>query len=157
MGLLAPSQWSGTWIDDGTPTPRREEDLYRDDPAPLLRKSDQGRVVNMDTGVASLTQWADPDSPLRDDICPAYQTSKAALNALTLVFAKELSADGIKVNSACPGWVMTDMGQEELPDYGDAARPKTVEEGVDTPVWLATLPDDGPTGGFFSNRQLRDW
>jgi NAD(P)-dependent dehydrogenase (short-subunit alcohol dehydrogenase family) len=124
---------------------------------PLLRKSDQGRVVNMDTGVASLTQLADPDSPLREDICPAYQTSKAALNALTLVFAKELSADGIKVNSACPGWVMTDMGHEDLPDYGDAARPKTPEEGVDTPIWLATLPDDGPTGGFYSDRQPRDW
>ena len=125
--------------------------------APLLRKSDRGRVVNMDTGVASLTQLADPNSPLREDICPAYQTSKAALNALTLVFAKELAADGIKVNSACPGWVMTDMGHEDLPDYGDAARPKTVEEGVDTPVWLATLPDDGPTGGFFTDREPRDW
>ena len=125
--------------------------------APLLRKSDRGRVVNMDTGVASLTQLADPDSPLREDICPAYQTSKAALNALTLVFAKELSADGIKVNSACPGWVMTDMGHEDLPDYGDAAHPKTPEEGVDTPIWLATLPDDGPTGGFYSDRQPRDW
>jgi NAD(P)-dependent dehydrogenase (short-subunit alcohol dehydrogenase family) len=125
--------------------------------APLLRNSDHGRVVNMDTGVASLTQLADPDSPLREDICPAYQTSKAALNALTLVFAKEFAADGIKVNSACPGWVMTDMGHEDLPDYGDAARPKTVEEGVDTPVWLATLPDDGPTGGFFTDRKPRDW
>ena len=125
--------------------------------APLLRKSDRGRVVNMDTGVASLTQLADPDSPLREDICPAYQTSKAALNALTLVFAKELAADGIKVNSVCPGWVMTDMGHEDLPDYGDAARPKTVEEGVDTPVWLATLPNDGPTGGFFTDREHRDW
>jgi NAD(P)-dependent dehydrogenase (short-subunit alcohol dehydrogenase family) len=124
---------------------------------PLLRKSSSGRVVNMDTGVASLAQLADPDSPLKDDICPAYQTSKAALNALTLVFAKELGDSGVKVNSACPGWVMTDMGHEDLPNYGDAARPKTVEEGVDTPVWLATLADDGPTGGFFTDRQLRDW
>ena len=124
---------------------------------PLLRKSSSGRVVNMDTGVASLAQLADPDSPLKDDICPAYQTSKAALNALTLVFAKELADSGVKVNSACPGWVMTDMGHKDLPDSGDAARPKTVEEGVDTPVWLATLPDDGPTGGFFTGRQLSDW
>jgi NAD(P)-dependent dehydrogenase (short-subunit alcohol dehydrogenase family) len=125
--------------------------------APLLKKSARGRIVNMDTGVASLAQLADPDSPLKDDICPAYQTSKAALNALTLVFAKELREDGIKVNSACPGWVMTDMGHEDLPDYGDAARPKTPEEGVDTPVWLATLPDDGPTGGFYSDRKPRAW
>ncbi len=124
---------------------------------PLLRKSQAGRIVNMDTGVASLAQLADPESPLKDDICPAYQASKAALNALTLVFAKELAADGVKVNSACPGWVMTDMGHEDLPDYGDAARPKTVAEGVDTPVWLATLPDDGPTGGFFSDRKPRAW
>lgn len=124
---------------------------------PLLRKSSRGRVVNMDTGVASLNQLADPESPLKEDICPAYQTSKAALNALTLVFAKELAADGIKVNSACPGWVMTDMGHEDLPDYGEAARPKTIAEGVDTPIWLATLPDDGPTGGFFTDRQPRPW
>lgn len=125
--------------------------------APLLRKSTCGRIVNMDTGVASLQQLADPDSPLRDDVCPAYQTSKAALNALTLVFAKELRDAGVKVNSACPGWVMTDMGHEDLPDYGDAARPKSIEEGCDTPVWLATLPESGPTGGFFSDRKPRAW
>lgn len=124
---------------------------------PLLRKSQHGRFVNMDTSVASLTQLADPESPLREDICPAYQTSKAALNALTLVFAKELRPAGIKVNSACPGWVLTEMGHEDLPEYGDAARPKTPEEGVDTPLWLATLPDDGPTGGFFTDRSPRPW
>ena len=124
---------------------------------PLLLQSARGRVVNMATSVASLTQLADPDSPLKDDICPAYQASKAALNVLTLVFAKELRDTSVKVNSCCPGWVMTDMGHADLPDYGEGVRPKTPAEGVDTPVWLATLPDDGPTGGFFLNRQPRDW
>lgn len=124
---------------------------------PLLKKSQSGRIVNMDTGVASLNQLANPDSSLKDDVCPAYQTSKAALNAMTLVYAKELKQFGIKINSACPGWVMTEMGHEDLPDYGDAVRPKTPEEGVDTPVWLATLTNDGPTGGFFTDRKPRDW
>ena len=124
----------------------------------LLRESPHGRVVNMATTVASLNELADPDSVVQDDVCPAYQTSKAAANAMTLVFARELRSAGVKVNSACPGWVMTDMGEnEDLPDYGDAAKPKTPAEGADTPVWLATLPDDGPTAGFFADRAPRAW
>ena len=128
--------------------------------APLIMASPIGRLVNMSTTVASLDQLADPDSPARDDICPAYQASKAALNVLTLVFAKQFTDTGTKAksNSCCPGWVMTDMGEEdELPDYGEGVKPKTPAEGADTPVWLATLPDDGPTGGFFSDRKPRSW
>ena len=124
---------------------------------PLLKQSGQGRVVNLATQVATLHQLADPESPLKDDICPAYQASKIGLNALTVLFAKELSDLNIKVNSVCPGWVMTDMGHEDLPDYGDAARPLSPEEAADTPVWLATLPADGPTGGFFNARQPITW
>ena len=124
---------------------------------PLLRESKHGRIVNLSSTVASLTELADPDSPVQGDVCPAYQASKNALNSLTVLFARELRNDGVKVNSACPGWVMTDMGKEDLPDYGDSVRPKTPAEGADTPVWLATLPDDGPTGGFFSDRQPRAW
>jgi NAD(P)-dependent dehydrogenase (short-subunit alcohol dehydrogenase family) len=77
----------------------------------------------------------------------AYRLSKAALNALT----RTLAADerGIKVNSMCPGWVRTDMG-------GSSAT-RSVEEGADTAVWLSTLPDDGPTGGFFRNREPIPW
>lgn len=127
--------------------------------SPLLTASPAGRVVNMSTTVASLDQLADPDSPAREDICPAYQASKAALNVLTLVFAKQFTDTGTpaKANSCCPGWVMTDMGHEDLPDYGEGVKPKTPAEGADTPVWLATLPDDGPTGGFFSDRKSRPW
>lgn len=127
--------------------------------APFLMASPAGRLVNMSTTVASLDQLADPASPARDDICPAYQASKAALNVLTLVFAKQFTDSGTaaKSNSCCPGWVLTDMGEEDLPDYGEGVKPKTPVEGADTPVWLATLPADGPTGGFFSDRKLRPW
>jgi NAD(P)-dependent dehydrogenase (short-subunit alcohol dehydrogenase family) len=124
---------------------------------PLLRKSRHGRIVNLGTQVASLDQLADPNSPLREDICPAYQTSKTALNAMTLVFAKELNAFGIKVNSVCPGWVMTDMGHDDLPDYGDAVRPMSPQEAVEKLIWLTELPDDGPTGGFFSEGKPVPW
>jgi len=124
---------------------------------PLLKKSKRGRIVNLGTQVASLNQLADPDSPLKDDICPAYQVSKTALNAMTLVFAKELQAFGIKVNSVCPGWVMTDMGHDDLPDYGDAVRPMSAKEAVEKLVWLMELPEDGPTGGFFSEGEPAPW
>jgi len=124
---------------------------------PLLRKSSRGRIVNLATQVASLNQLADPDSPLKDDICPAYQASKTALNAMTLVFAKELNAFGIKVNSVCPGWVMTDMGHDDLPDYGDAVRPMSPQEAVEKLIWLMELPDNGPTGGFFSEGEPVYW
>jgi NAD(P)-dependent dehydrogenase (short-subunit alcohol dehydrogenase family) len=75
--------------------------------------------------------------------------SKTLLNGITVLLAKELRGSNILVNSVCPGWVRTDMG-------GDAA-PLTPEQGADTPVWLATLPDDGPTGGFFRERQPIPW
>jgi NAD(P)-dependent dehydrogenase (short-subunit alcohol dehydrogenase family) len=75
--------------------------------------------------------------------------SKAALNALTRVTAAELGPNTIKVNSMCPGWVRTDMG-------GPNAT-RTVEKGAETAVWLATLPDSGPTGGFFRDMQPIPW
>ena len=124
---------------------------------PLLKGSPRGRIVNLATQVASLNQLADPESPLKDDICPAYQASKTALNAITLVFAKELRDTGIKVNSVCPGWVMTDMGHDDLPDYGNAVRPMSAQEAVEKLLWLMTLPDDGPTGGFFSEGEPVPW
>ena len=80
---------------------------------------------------------------------PAYRISKAALNALTGILAAELKGSGVLVNSMTPGWVRTDMG-------GPGA-PRTVEEGADTAVWLATLPDNGPTGGFFRDRKPIPW
>jgi NAD(P)-dependent dehydrogenase (short-subunit alcohol dehydrogenase family) len=80
---------------------------------------------------------------------PAYRISKTALNALTRTCAAELSGGGILVNSVCPGWVKTDMG-------GPSA-PRTVAQGADTAVWLATLPGGGPSGGFFRDRKPIPW
>jgi len=112
---------------------------------PLIRKSEAGRIVNMSSSGGSLAQISEGVQ----NFAPAYQISKAALNAFTVLLAKELADTRIKVNSACPGWVKTDMG-------GPGA-PGTVEEGADTPVWLATLPAAGPTGGFFNSRKPVAW
>ena len=124
---------------------------------PLLKKAPAARVVNVSSQVAQFKQLADMQSPLRDDICAAYQSSKVGVNAMTVLFAKELEPFGVKVNSCCPGWVDSGMNVEELPDYGDEARPKTPREGADTMVWLATLDEKGPTAGFFTDRQPIPW
>jgi NAD(P)-dependent dehydrogenase (short-subunit alcohol dehydrogenase family) len=116
---------------------------------PLLRNSPAGRVVNLTSSLGSLTLNADPKSPMYATKYPAYNTSKAALNMITVHFAYELRDTPIKVNAACPGWVRTDMG-------GPSA-PGTAEQGADTPTWLATLPADGPTGGFFNSRKPVPW
>ena len=108
---------------------------------PLMNKNRYGRIVNVSSGQGQLSTMG-PGTP-------AYRISKTALNALTRILAAELSGSGILVNSACPGWVRTDMG-------GPGA-PRTVEQGADTPVWLATLPDDGPSGGFFRDRKPIAW
>jgi NAD(P)-dependent dehydrogenase (short-subunit alcohol dehydrogenase family) len=100
-----------------------------------------GRVVNVSSAagqLASMTTYA-----------PAYSISKAALNAFTRQLAAATRGVGVLVNAANPGWVRTDMG-------GPSA-PRSVEQGADTIVWLATLPDDGPTGGFFSDRKPIAW
>jgi NAD(P)-dependent dehydrogenase (short-subunit alcohol dehydrogenase family) len=99
-----------------------------------------GRVVNVSSGAGSFAEGL--EGP------PAYAVSKAALNALTVRLATETRGD-VKVNAACPGWVRTRMG-------GSGA-PRSVEEGADTIVWLATLGPDGPTGGFFRDRQPIEW
>jgi NAD(P)-dependent dehydrogenase (short-subunit alcohol dehydrogenase family) len=104
---------------------------------PLLRESEHPRIVNVSSGmggVAEMGGWS-----------PGYRVSKASLNALTRILSTELAADGFKVNSACPGFVKTDMG-------GPMGAQKPVEDGAAGIVWLATLPDAGPTGGFFRDR-----
>ncbi len=116
---------------------------------PLLRKSSAGRIVNVSSSLGSHTLQADPAQPLGDYKVLGYDSSKSALNMFTIELASELSGTPIKVNSACPGWVKTDMG-------GPSA-PGTVEQGADTPVWLATLPADGTTGGFFNSRKPVPW
>ncbi|MDE2859398.1 MAG: SDR family oxidoreductase [Chloroflexota bacterium] len=108
--------------------------------APLLKKSDSPRIVNVSSGSGSLsTMGAGP---------PAYNVSKTALNALTRMLAAEMAADGVLVNAICPGWVATEMG-------GEGGRP--IPDGAAGIVWAATLPDDGPTGGFFRDQQPLEW
>lgn len=131
--------------------------LLTRDLVPLLNKSKAGRVLNLGTQVGSFTNICDPASPLKDDICASYQASKIALNAMTALFAKELEPDGIKVSSVCPGWVMTDMGHENLPDYGDAVKPLTPPEAVEQMLWLLDEADTTPTGGFYSQGESVGW
>lgn len=116
---------------------------------PLLRKSEGGRIVNVSSSLGSHTLQADPAKPLGDYKVLGYDASKSALNMFTIELAAELAGTPIKVNSACPGWVKTDMGGPNAPG--------TVKNGADTPVWLATLPADGPTGGFFNARKPVPW
>ncbi|MEC3915775.1 SDR family oxidoreductase [Nocardia sp. CDC160] len=107
---------------------------------PLLRKSAHPRIVNVSSEAASLASMGAGT--------PAYNTTKVALNALTRMLAAELRPDHILVNSICPGWVATDMG-------GPGGRP--VSEGAAGIVWAATLPDNGPTGGFFRDGHPLPW
>jgi NAD(P)-dependent dehydrogenase (short-subunit alcohol dehydrogenase family) len=108
---------------------------------PLLKKSDAGRIVNMSSILGSQTLHADPKSPIYNFKSLSYDASKAALNSFTIHLAHELKDTKIKVNSAHPGWVKTDMGTD--------AAPMEIPEGGKTGVALALLADDGPTGGYF--------
>src|SRR5438874_113864 len=107
---------------------------------PLLRKSRAGRIVNVSSESGSLANMgAGP---------PAYQITKAALNALTRTLAGELRGTSILVNAVCPGWVATDMG-------GSGGRPVT--DGANGIIWAVTLPGNGPTGGFFRDGKPLPW
>lgn len=116
---------------------------------PLLKKSDAGRIVNLSSILGSLTLHATKGSPIYDAKTFAYNTSKAALNSFTIHLAHELADTKIKVNSAHPGWVKTDMGSD--------AAPMEIPDGAKTSVWLATLPEDGPSGGFFHMQDALPW
>jgi NAD(P)-dependent dehydrogenase (short-subunit alcohol dehydrogenase family) len=108
---------------------------------PPMAERSYGRVVNVSSGVgqfASLSTYA-----------PAYSISKAALNAFTRVLAATYEGQGVLVNAVDPGWVRTDMGGKSAP--------RSVEQGAETAVWLATLPENGPTGGFFRDRRAIPW
>ncbi len=107
---------------------------------PGMNERGYGRIVNVSSGWGSFAEGLSGPA--------AYSISKAALNALTLSLSKDLP-NNVKVNSMCPGWVRTRMGGE--------AAPRTPEEAADTAIWLATLPDDGPTGGFYRDRGLVEW
>jgi len=99
------------------------------------------RIVNVSSGAGSLESM--------DATYPAYNVSKAAMNAITRVLADDLRADGILVNSVCPGWVRTDMG--------GASASRSVEEGAASVLWAARLGPDGPTGGFFRDGKALAW
>lgn len=108
---------------------------------PLMQRNRYGRIVNLSSTMGQLEHMGGGS--------PAYRISKAALNALTRVLAADFADGTIKVNAMHPGWVRTDMG--------GASAPKSVEEAADTAVWLATLPGDGPHGGFFADRKSIPW
>lgn len=108
---------------------------------PLMRKNGYGRIVNVSSGMGSLKNMTGGH--------PAYRLSKTSLNAMTRILASELRGTGILVNAVCPGWVKTDMG-------GPGAD-RDVVDCVDTIIWLATLPADGPSGFFFRDRKMMPW
>ena len=108
--------------------------------APGMVARGHGRIVNLSSGWGSFAEGMGGPG--------LYGVTKAALNALTVRLAKELPSK-VKVNAMCPGWVRTRMG-------GEGAT-RTPDEGADTAVWLATLPDNGPTGGFFRDRKPIEW
>ena len=108
--------------------------------APAMVRRGWGRIVNLSSEYGALSDGLEGPA--------AYSLSKAALNAITLRLGRELPAT-VKVNAMCPGWVNTRMG--------GAGAPRTPEQGADTAIWLATLPDDGPTGGFFRDRRPIPW
>jgi NAD(P)-dependent dehydrogenase (short-subunit alcohol dehydrogenase family) len=107
---------------------------------PGMQRRGYGRVVNVSSGAGSFGEGLPGPAP--------YAISKAALDALTVKLAEE-AGPHVKVNAACPGWVRTRMG--------GAGAPRDAAQGADGIVWLATLPDDGPTGGFFRDRRAIPW
>ncbi len=108
---------------------------------PLMKEGNYGRIVNVSSEAGSLAEM--------DGYAPAYSTSKTALNALTRIVANELQGYNIKINAVCPGWVRTQMG-------GSAAN-RSLEQGAAGAIWLATLPNDGPNGGFFQDEKPLRW
>ena len=115
---------------------------------PLLRRSPAPRIVNMSSSVGSLTLQQTPGAAT-GPIAAAYAPSKSFLNALTVQYAKELAGTNILVNAACPGFVATDLN--------GFRGVRTPEQGAAVAIRLATLPDDGPTGGFFDDGGVVPW
>lgn len=116
---------------------------------PLLRKSAGGRIVNLSSSLASLRLHGDPSFELGSFLMLGYNSSKTAVNALTVMWAKDLAEDGIKVNAADPGYCATAMT--------GYASSRFAAEGAREPVRLALLPDDGPSGGFFGDEGPIPW
>ena len=108
---------------------------------PLMQKNGYGRVVNLSSGMGQLADM--------NGGWPGYRISKVALNAVTRIVADETAGTNVLINSVCPGWVRTDMGGQEAD--------RSPAEAADGIVWLATLPDGGPTGGFYRDREEIPW
>jgi NAD(P)-dependent dehydrogenase (short-subunit alcohol dehydrogenase family) len=108
---------------------------------PSMAERRYGRVVNVSSGAGQLSRMS--------TYAPAYSISKSALNAFTRILAETYRNSGVLANVVDPGWVRTDMGGRSAP--------RSVQQGADTIVWLATLPDNGPTGGFFRDRRPIEW
>ena len=116
---------------------------------PLIEKAHAGRIVNLSSILGSLELHASPGSPIYNMKGFAYDASKTALNQFTVHLAYALKDTNVKVNSAHPGWVKTDLGTD--------AAPMEVKDGAKTSVWLATLPADGATGGYFHMQDRLPW
>ncbi|MEU5881176.1 SDR family oxidoreductase [Spirillospora sp. NPDC047279] len=117
---------------------------------PLLRRSASPRIVNMSSGVGSLARQSASDDPnVTGPVAVAYSPSKTFLNAVTVQYAKELRDTGILINAACPGYVATDLN--------GFRGVRTPEQGAAIAIHLATLPDDGPSGGYFEDAGVIPW
>jgi NAD(P)-dependent dehydrogenase (short-subunit alcohol dehydrogenase family) len=146
---------AGIMVEEGDAHPEHEIQIIRDTmqtnvygplllsrlATPIMKSRRYGRIVNLSSGMGSLAEMGAGYI--------AYRMSKAALNVVTRVLTAETEGMGILINSVDPGWVQTGMG-------GRTAS-RTVAKGAETPVWLATLPDSGPTGGFFRDRKAIAW
>lgn len=116
---------------------------------PLLRKSKHGRIVNVSSSLGSLTLSSDLNSPFADFLALGYNTSKSALNSMTIQFAKELKNTPIKVNAICPGYCATDIN-------GNSG-PRSAAQGAVAAIQYATIGEDGPTGGYFNEDGRVPW
>jgi NAD(P)-dependent dehydrogenase (short-subunit alcohol dehydrogenase family) len=116
---------------------------------PLLLRSEAGRIVNVSSSLGSLCLTSDPASPISQFLLLGYNTSKTALNAVTVQFANELRETPVKVNAVCPGYVATDLNGH--------SGPRTPEQGARIAIEMATIPQDGPTGGYFNEDGRIPW
>jgi NAD(P)-dependent dehydrogenase (short-subunit alcohol dehydrogenase family) len=108
---------------------------------PLMERVEDARIVNISSGMGQLSEMGGND--------PGYRISKTALNAMTRIYAAELDAERFSINALCPGWVRTDMGGSNAD--------LSLEQGVDTAIWLATSEEARHSGGYYRERELIDW